>query len=171
MRRVLPVLAAALTAAIAASFAPLQAEASALPLTKPAVSAAIDGSYRAKAYDDDEGYDGGYAKSYGSDDYGYRSYGYKSYRHKDYYEKDDNYKAYGDDDYDDRDYSHKYYGRSCGYPRYVQKYVCDQTVPRCFRQRENIWYYGREYTRYVRKCVGGENYCKWVSVPVYDNCD
>ena len=52
--------------------------------------------------------------------------------------------------------------RHCGYHK---KYVCERTAPRCFKQRECIWYYGREYCRYVQKCVGGgDNYCKWIKV-------
>lgn len=67
------------------------------------------------------------------------------------------------DDYDDDD---GYEGHHCGHKRYVKKLVCDRTKPRCFKQRECIWHYSREYCRYVRKCVGGEKYCKWITVPV-----
>ena len=146
MRRSLPLLAAALFAAITALLTPMKAEAGSVvawsspPLQakrkpgcspSPATMAAII-ARATTIMMADNGYDGnGYGHGYG--------------------------------------YSH---GHDCGYPRYVQKYVCDQTEPRCFRQREAIWYYGREYLRYVRKCVGGENYCKWITVPVNDcGCD
>lgn len=70
------------------------------------------------------------------------------------------------------DYDSEYYDsddrHSCDYTRYEKKYVCEHVKPRCFKQRECIWYYGREYCRYVRKCVGGDKYCKWVNVPVND---
>lgn len=70
-----------------------------------------------------------------------------------------------DDDYEDDSYGH---GRGCGYTRYRKKYVCEESVPRCFKQRKCIWYYGREYCRNVRKCVGGgDRYCKWIKVPVH----
>ena len=154
MRRSLPLLAAALFAAITALLTPMKAEAgSVLAWSMPALAGETDAGLLTFA-----GYYGGYHhKSYdgGDDDIGYGGYGY-----------------------DGNGYGHGYgygHGRDCGYPRYVQKYVCDQTEPRCFRQREAIWYYGREYFRYVRKCVGGENYCKWISVPVNDcgceDCD
>ncbi len=70
--------------------------------------------------------------------------------------------------YDDEDRGYDGHGERYCSTHYVKKYVCDQTEPRCFRQRECVWYYGREYCRNVRKCVGGEKYCKWVSVPVED---
>jgi hypothetical protein len=56
---------------------------------------------------------------------------------------------------------------SCSYTGYQQKYVCESSVPRCFKQRECVWNYGREYCRYVQKCVGGGDHrCKWINVPV-----
>jgi hypothetical protein len=79
-------------------------------------------------------------------------------------------KQYGDD-YDDGGYDHHQQHHYCG-TRYESKYVCEQTEPRCFKQRECIWHYGHEYCRYVHKCVGGERYCKWVKYPVEDcGCD
>ncbi len=80
---------------------------------------------------------------------------YDNYDRRDDYDGD-----YGeDDDYDD--------GGHCGYTHYKRKYVCDETVPRCFRQRKCIWWYGREYCRYGQKCVGGnDRSCKWIEVPV-----
>jgi hypothetical protein len=78
----------------------------------------------------------------------------------DYYERD-----HYDRDKHGYDHDGGYY---CGYTRYEKKYVCESTVPRCFKQRKCIWYYGREYCRYVRKCVGGDRYCKYVNVPIKD---
>ena len=82
---------------------------------------------------------------------------YGNYRRRDY-----------NDDYDNYDNDHDYNGRhSCGYKRYHKKYVCEHSVPRCFKQRKCVWYYGHEYCRYVKKCVGGgDKYCKWIKVPV-----
>ena len=99
---------------------------------------------------------------------------YGNYRRRDY--NDDDYRDNGDDDgYDNGDNDDNYDnghdyngGHSCGYQRYHKKYVCEQSVPRCFKQRECVWYYGREYCRYVKKCVGGhDKYCKWIKVPVH----
>lgn len=72
-----------------------------------------------------------------------------------------------------------YAGRSYGYHRkhydedsregcYKRKWVCEESEPRCFRQRDCVWNYGREYCRYVRRCNGGgDRYCKWITVPSY----
>jgi hypothetical protein len=91
--------------------------------------------------------------------------GYYGGHHQKSYDDDDGY-GHGDDGYG--------HGRHCG-TSYAKKWVCEQTEPRCFKQRECIWYYGKEYCRYVHKCVGGERYCKWVHVPVPDcgchDCD
>ncbi len=76
---------------------------------------------------------------------------------------------YGDDHYREEyyDYEDRHYPRKkCGYTRYRKKYVCEKAEPRCFKQRKCIWYYGREYCRYIRKCIRGERYCKWIRVPV-----
>jgi hypothetical protein len=77
---------------------------------------------------------------------------------------------YEEEDEDGGDYGYHGYKRRnyhCGsYVHYEKKYVCEQTEPRCFKQRECIWSYGREYCRYVRKCIHGEKYCRWISVPV-----
>lgn len=100
---------------------------------------------------------------------------YGNYRRRDY--NDDDYRDNGDDDgYDNGDNNDNYDnghdykgGHSCGYQRYHKKYVCEQSVPRCFKQRKCVWYYGYEYCRYVKKCVGGhDKYCKWIKVPVRD---
>jgi hypothetical protein len=71
-----------------------------------------------------------------------------------------------DDGYHDEPQEHN----GCGHTRYKKKYVCEQDEPRCFKQRDCIWYWGREYCRYVRKCVGGQRYCRWVKTPVHGNC-
>ncbi|MGF1619220.1 MAG: hypothetical protein ACFCUR_01250 [Rhodomicrobiaceae bacterium] len=78
-------------------------------------------------------------------------------------------RGHGDED-DDDGYDEPDGHQACGYTRYKKKYVCDQDEPRCFKQRECIWYWGREYCRYVRKCVGGKRYCRWVKTPVRSKC-
>jgi hypothetical protein len=58
----------------------------------------------------------------------------------------------------------------CNNGCYKKKWVCEESVPRCFKQRECVWHYGKEYCRYVRRCHGGgDRYCKWISVPSH-NC-
>jgi hypothetical protein len=53
---------------------------------------------------------------------------------------------------------------------YKKKWVCEESEPRCFKQRECVWHYGKEYCRYVRRCHGGgDRYCKWISVRSH-NC-
>ena len=90
---------------------------------------------------------------------------YPSAYHEDDYEEDDYYED--EDDYRPR----KYYKRERYTPRkrchteYVSKYVCEQPVPRCLKQRECVWYYGKEYCRYVRKCAHTEKSCSYVKVP------
>lgn len=82
-----------------------------------------------------------------------------------------------DDDYEvvyeyEREYRRRKYHEPKRHKRrnrchtaYSKKYVCKQPEPRCLRQRECIWYYGKEYCRYVRKCSYGEKRCKYISVP------
>lgn len=84
-----------------------------------------------------------------------------SHHSKSYEDHDDG--DYGDyeDEYDGYKRKHR---KHCG-GGYHRKYVCEHTEKRCFKQRECVWYYGREYCRYIRKCVGGKKYCKWVNVP------
>ncbi len=78
---------------------------------------------------------------------------------------------YEDDDDDDRDYDKRRRYDDCGYKSYKKKYVCERDEPRCFKQRDCIWYWGREYCRYVQKCVGGgKRYCRWVKTPVRGKC-
>ena len=97
---------------------------------------------------------------------------YGGYHHKKSY---DDYEPEEYEDGDDDEYKHKHKHKhehkhhGCG-GGYKQKYVCEHAEPRCFKQRECVWYYGREYCRYVRKCTGGEKYCKWISVPSYGSC-
>jgi hypothetical protein len=87
--------------------------------------------------------------------------------HEDDYENED----YEDDDYEEDYRPRKHYKRKYHKPRkrcyseYVSKYVCDQTAPRCLKQRECIWHYGKEYCRYVRKCSHTEKTCNYVKVP------
>ena len=144
MRRIAPLLAAALLAGVLTIFIPLQAQAGAtLPIAASAATLQIDVGLITPA-----GYYGGYQQKNDYDDEG---------------------DGYGGDNYDDYgDHSYKPDHHSYCSPRYEKKYVCEQNEKRCFKQRECIWYYGREYCRYVEKCVGGERYCKWVDYPVRD---
>lgn len=83
------------------------------------------------------------------------------YEDEDYYEDD-----YEDDYRPRKHYKRKYYKpRKRCYTEYVSKYVCDQTEPRCLKQRECVWWYGKEYCRYVRKCSHTEKTCNYVKVP------
>lgn len=86
------------------------------------------------------------------------------YERDSYYDEDD----YEDDDYydDENDYypRHHHKRKRC-YTTYVSKYVCEQPEPRCLKQRECIWSYGREYCRNVRKCSRTEKTCNYVKVP------
>lgn len=112
---------------------------------------------------------GYYSDGYSSDDDGGDGYKYsRRYHQKRYYDNDDD----GDDGYDGyRRHKKHYEYNGCGYhKRWKRRYVCDEPSPRCFKQRECIWSYGREYCTYVRKCIGGEQYCRWKSVPTYSTC-
>lgn len=83
------------------------------------------------------------------DDYGY------DHEDEDYY-----------DDYEDDYRPRKHYkSRKRCYTEYVTKYECEQPEPRCLKQRECVWYYGKEYCRYVRKCSRTEKSCNYVKVP------
>lgn len=139
MRLTLPILAAAVIAIAASVLAPVQSEAA--PFASQSNLSAVT-----------EVENGVFQRA---------SY-YGGYRDRHY---DDH------DDYNDHDYHGGYdrydHGHHC-HRKYKKRWVCDQTIPRCFRQRECIWHYGREYCRYVKKCVGGEKYCKWIKVPVKD---
>jgi hypothetical protein len=108
---------------------------------------------------------GYYSDSNGDDDEGYRYKYSRRYQEKHHYDNDDDGHDNGDGGYN----RHREY-QSCGYKRWKRRYVCDEPSPRCFKQRECIWHYGREYCTYVRKCIGGEQYCRWKSVPSYRNC-
>ncbi len=141
MRRIAPLLTAALLAGVLTIFIPLQAQAGAtLPIAASAATLAIDAGLTPIGY-----YDG-----YQKDDYNDEGDGYG-----------DNDEGYGHHSYKPKHHSY------CG-TRYDKKYVCEENEKRCFKQRECIWHYGREYCRYVHKCVGGERYCKWVHYPVRD---
>ncbi|WP_088347459.1 MULTISPECIES: hypothetical protein [Rhodomicrobium] len=144
MGRHLSCLLAALIVSAFALLAPASAEAASYPT---AFAPALSEASFLKA-----GYYGGYREDKSYDDYDRR---------------------YDDDNGDDGDeYKYKRRYHHCGGAGYRQKYVCENNEPRCFRQRECIWYFGREYCRYVRKCVGGEKYCKWITVPSgYNSCD
>jgi hypothetical protein len=162
MRRLLPLFAAALVAGLFTLLIPLQAEAGAMPpLAKPAATVQLDANLLTLAgyyggYQQGDDYDRDQGDGYGKDD---------SYGHNDDYGRD---KGYGHDNGYGHDEGYGYKKHHYCSTHYEKKYVCDQTEPRCFRQRECIWNYGREYCRYVQKCVGGEKYCKWVSYPISD---
>ncbi len=119
-----------------------------------------------KRYDDD-GYDGGHG---GGDHYGSEhKHDYDDSGHKDGccdYQSGSGY-GHGEDHYRKR--YPDYHDGCCNDGCYKKKWVCEASVPRCFKQRECVWYYGKEYCRYVHRCVGGgDNYCKWVSVHSHD---
>jgi hypothetical protein len=91
---------------------------------------------------------------YGGGDY----YGENEGRHKKHYEEDD----------DDGGYEHKRHyrpERDCNKGCYKKKWVCESAEPRCRKERECVWHYGKEYCRYVRRCYGDTGqYCKWITV-------
>lgn len=98
------------------------------------------------------------------DDDGYKQ---DDYRPEKKYHHGDN-----DDSYGYRRKHHSGYPeRCCNNGCTKKKWVCEESVPRCFKQRECVWHYGKEYCRYVRRCHGGgDRYCKWISVPAHNNC-
>ena len=159
MRRYIPFLAAAVCAGLLTLLSPVKAEAGqfgalaqAISTSQPPATALLPVGYYGGGdyYGDDQkddynggqkhdDYDGGYQKrEYG----GSRYYGGGGYHRKDY------------DDYPD----------GCCKGCYKKKWVCEESEPRCRKVRECVWYYGKEYCRYVRRChSGGDRYCKWVS--------
>jgi hypothetical protein len=179
MRRYVPYLAAAFCAGLLTCLSPGKADASqyaalAQSASQPAAGLLQQigyyggggGGYSGddqNSYDDDgygkkpEYYGGGYKRGgYGN---GYRRGGYNGggygsgYNGGGYSGHRDNYKRYDED-------SHE----GC----YKRKWVCEESEPRCFRQRDCVWNYGREYCRYVKRCNGGgDRYCKWITVPSY----
>jgi hypothetical protein len=156
MRRHIPFLAAAICFGLLTLLSPARAYASQLTLLNQAVSiaqpqsaAVIDVGYYGGGdyYGDFQKQDDDYDREYRKDGYG--SGAYDGYRHR-YYRKHYN----------------EYPNRCCDDGCYKKKWVCDESEPRCFRQRECIWSYGKEYCRYVRRCHGGgDRYCKWISAP------
>jgi len=115
------------------------------------------------------GYYGGSGVYYG-DDQNSGDDDEESYRKKpEYYGGRDGYNSGG---YAGRSYSYRYhrkhYDEDLHEGCYKRKWVCEESEPRCFRQRDCVWNYGREYCRYVRRCNGGgDRYCKWITVPSY----
>ena len=150
MKQFLTAFAAALFAIIASISFSLQANAASYIDYKSLKSSAYSSSSRIQqvhydrhSHHDEDYYDDDY---YDEDDYRPRHH-YKRKHHKRKYHK-----------------RHHYKRKRC-YTKYVSKYVCEQPEPRCLRQRECIWSYGREYCRYVRKCSRTEKSCKYVKVP------
>lgn len=94
--------------------------------------------------------------------------------------------GYDDDDYDDGDHysrrdwdygrrrhhghGHDGYGghSRCGHSGYTKKRVCSRTRGHCYKRRECITHYGKEYCRYTRRCEPGYSTCKWVTVRHHD---
>lgn len=91
---------------------------------------------------------------------------YKRHSYYDDEAEDDYGDADQNDDEDEDDYRPRHhYGRKHCYTEYVNEYECEQPEPRCLRQRECVWWYGKEYCRYVRKCSRTEKSCHYVKVP------
>lgn len=103
-------------------------------------------------------YSGGGYNS-GGHDGGYGS-GYSYSHHQEHHE------YYPDGCCNHHQEHHEYYpDQGC----YKKKWVCEESVPHCLKQRECVWYYGKEYCRYVHRCIGGgDRYCKWISVHSHD---
>jgi hypothetical protein len=151
MRRSLTLIVTALLSGILAlaNLSPARAGAQLAPSLSSSTKSSPSLLQLAGYYSDSQSYeDNSYEE--GDDGYRYR----RNYYKKRYYDN------YGDG------YRH----RSCGHKRWKRKYVCDEPEPRCFKQRECIWHYGREYCTYVRKCVGGQQHCHWKSVPSRSYC-
>jgi hypothetical protein len=157
MRRTLTFLATAFLSSILAlaNLGPAQAGAQISPSFSSASKSSSSLLQLAGYYSDSQSYEDN-DSVYGDNDDG------EGYQHR--YKRTYHSKRYYDNQGDD--YRH----RSCGYKRWKRKYVCEEPEPRCFKQRECIWHYGREYCTYVRKCVGGQQYCHWKSVPVRSYC-
>lgn len=164
----MPFLAAALCAGALTLLSPAKAEAG----QYGALAQAISASQPQAATLLEAGYYGGgdyYGDGQKPDDYG------DGQKHR-YYGGGQEH-GYGDNGYGDNDdgdgdgyrYRRKHYDdypdRCCNNGCYKKKWVCEESAPRCFKQRECVWHYGKEYCRYVRRCHGGgDRYCKWVSV-------
>ena len=119
------------------------------------------GGYGGGSYYGNGGYDKGGSSGYGGGSYygsgGYDKGGYGGGE------------GYGGEKYGDGDDNGGYHNGCCK-GCYKKKWVCEESEPRCRRARECVWYYGKEYCRYVRRCHGGgDRYCKWVSYPNH-NC-
>lgn len=124
-------------------------------------------------------YGGGGGVYYGDRQYSDDDDGEAYSKKPDYYGGGYNGGGYNRGGYDDGGYNRGGYGRGYGYRYhhkryyedsqegcYKRKWVCEESEPRCFRQRDCVWNYGREYCRYVRRCNGGnDRYCKWITVP------
>ena len=166
MRPCVSYLAAAVFAGMLSLLVPFQAEAGpygaahAISVSQPQSAALLPvGYYGGGDYDrDDEKQDDRY-DHYRDDHYGHE------YKHDDYGSEHDYRDHDGGYGYDHYRKHYPDYSEGC----YKKKWVCESSVPRCFRQRECVWYYGKEYCRYVRRCVGGgDNSCKWISVHSHD---
>ena len=182
MRRYMPFLAAAFCAGVLTLLSPASAEAGqfgalaqAISTSQPQSAALLEaGYYGGGDYygDDQKSDDGGYGQKqdyYGGGAGGYDKGGYggNGYYGSGGYPQG----GYGDDNGGyDRKYHKDDYPDGCCKGCYKKKWVCEESEPRCRKARECVWYYGKEYCRYVRRCHGGgDRYCKWVSYPSH-NC-
>ncbi len=185
MRRYMPFLAAAFCAAVLTSLSPANAEASQFGALAQAISTSQSQSATLLSvgyygggdyYGDDQKSDGGdYGQKQdyngGSGGYDKGGYGGNGYYGSGGYDKGgyggNGY--YGSGGYDKGGYNGDDNGghhNGCCKGCYKKKWVCEESEPRCRSARECVWYYGKEYCRYVRRCHGGgDRYCKWVSYP------
>jgi hypothetical protein len=174
MRRYAPYLAAAFCAGLLTWLSPGKADASEYAALAQSVAAAQPEAGLLQQI----GYYGGGSGVYNGDDDG-EAYGKKPhyYGGGGYNGGGYNNGGYGDGDYNRGGYRGRGYGHRYNYKHYDEdshdgcykrKWVCEESEPRCFRQRDCVWNYGREYCRYVRRCNGGgDRYCKWITVPSY----
>ena len=198
MRRYVPYLAAALCAGILTLLSPATTEAGQFAGLAQTISASQQqsatlhqaGYYGGGDYygDDKKSDDGGYGQKQeydgGADGYDKGGYGAGGYYGSGGYDKGgyggNGY--YGSGGYDKGGYNDGGYGggekyddnggykNGCCNGCYKKKWVCEESEPRCRSARECVWYYGKEYCRYVRRCYGGgDRYCKWVSYSSH-NC-
>lgn len=93
--------------------------------------------------------------------------------HHDGYDDGDHYTRRSNWSYGRRHHDHGHDGRRghsrCGHSGYTKKRVCQRTRGHCYKQRECITHYGKEYCRFARRCEPGYSTCKWVTVRHHDN--
>jgi hypothetical protein len=171
MRRYVPYLAAALCAGILTLLSPATTEAGQFAGLAQTISASQQQSatlHQAGYYGGGDYYGDDQKQEYDGGGYDKGGYGGNGYYGNGGYDKGGyNGGGYGGGEkYDD----HGGYKNGCCKGCYKKKWVCEESEPRCRSARECVWYYGKEYCRYVRRCYGGgDRYCKWVSYPSH-NC-